>query len=162
MNTLFPPAAAETAASPSDTALCERCNSPFTRRKHGGGSVQRFCGAECRREYRRPPNPAPPAPDAVEHEAAIQQPSPETRTSGVPKPSDEPEQDWEWWLKKENDETIIQRELREVAIYRNYAGDITFRSRPYETETRDDVFIVIGWANLAAVINRLKQIAQEA
>jgi hypothetical protein len=127
------------------TATCEHCHQPFELRNGSGGKKKRFCSAACRKAFnnsRRPP------PSETLAETLKKSPTPQTETlASTPKVKDSNKFDW-------NDVDIVQRELRETAIYWNTAGDLVIRQRAAWNE-EDDPFLVIGANNVQEFIDRL-------
>ena len=149
MNELFRPPA-EAAAAPSDTALCEQCNTPFTRRTGKGGKRQRFCSPKCRQGFHAHHGPTcagtPPRvvqPSEKDAQASAQNPA------GISPPNC---REFKW-----SDEDVIIREQSETAIYFNQYDALVIRQRAREYGD-DDQFVVISPENIQTFIDKLADI----
>src|SRR5262245_54929813 len=121
---------------------CEQCGKQFERRKHGGGSPQRFCRGECR----------------IEWHAAQRNPACATLPTKIdPPPSEKPdeapesESEFDW----SDTECLALSEQYATACYFNKAGELIIRQKRWPD---DDTCIVIAADQLNQFIDKLTDI----
>jgi hypothetical protein len=133
-----------TSSVPNDSELpefslssrrCEQCGKPFHRRKHGGGSPQRFCNQDCRIAWHA----------AQRNRACTLQ---TTIVATLPK---RPSQN-----ARENDrKSVVLIERLKTSLYRNGRGDLIIRQR----SPGDDCWIVISNSSVNHFIGKLVELA---
>jgi hypothetical protein len=137
--------------TPAPESECEQCGGSFAPRQ-SGGKPQRFCSSECRSGFHNAER-APPPQRIKEPETLVETLAPniglsESPILGRPKAQDDLEFDWI------SDGTIVLREQRATAIYRNGADELVIRQRADWNEEAD-TFIVITAGNEQAFLDRL-------
>jgi hypothetical protein len=142
-----------TSSVPNNSALlefslphrpCEQCGKPFHRRKHGGGSPQRFCNQDCRiawhAAHRKPACTLEPTVAAT----LPKQPSQNAREGSS--------EDFNW-----NDgKRVVVSERLETAIYRNGRGGLIIRQRSWPG---GDCWIVISNTSVNDFVGKLVELA---
>jgi hypothetical protein len=134
----------------------------FAPRKASGGKPQRFCSAECRaashvpepqcaqRSESRVGDPEPAATPIADAETLIgESRKPKTTLPVLVSLSNDNDFDW-----SSNNEDIVLREQRALAVYWNTRGDLVIRQERDWSEN-DDPFLVIGRDNVDAFLDRL-------
>lgn len=124
---------------------CEQCGKPFDRRKHGGGSPQRFCNQKCRIAWH-----ASQRKPACTVEAAVIDPALEQS------PEDAPEdgENFSWT----SDENVVLREQPATAVYFNQSGGLVIRQERAWYQD-DDPFIHIAPNCIEEFIDKLTDLA---
>ena len=124
---------------------CEQCGKPFDRRKHGGGSPQRFCNQDCRIAWH-----AAQRKPACTLEAAAIDPALEQY------PEDAPEggENFSWT----SDENVVLREQPATAVYFNQSGGFVIRQERAWYQD-DDPFIHIAPNCIEEFIDKLTDLA---
>jgi hypothetical protein len=129
---------------------CEHCGQAFERRKHGGGSPQRFCSTDCRAAFhsgsdksQRSPAWTLPTLDTnnPEHENA----------NNAPQATPRPSEDFDWG----NDSSIILHEQPATAVYFNKDGSLVIRQHRWPD---DDTVIFIAESSIADFLDKLTDV----
>ena len=122
---------------------CEQCGKPFDRRKHGGGSPQRFCSQDCRIEWhaaqRKPACTLEPTVAAT----LPKQPSQNAR--------EDTSEDFNWNDRK----SVVVSERLETAIYQNGRGGLIIR----QCSPGGDCWIFISNTSVDDFIGKLVELA---
>ena len=123
---------------------CEQCGKSFDRRKHGGGSPQRFCNQDCRIAWhaaqRKPACTLEPTVAAT----LPRQPSQNAR--------EDSSEDFNWDDRK----SVVVSERLETAIYRNGRDGLIIRQRSWPG---GDCWIVISKTSVNDFIGKLVELA---
>jgi hypothetical protein len=123
---------------------CGQCGKPFHRRKHGGGSPQRFCNQDCRIAWH----------SAQRKPACTLEP---TVAATLPKQSSQnarenTSEDFNW-----NDQkSVVVSERLETSIYRNGRDGLIIRQRSWPG---GDCWIVISNSSVNHFIGKLVELA---
>jgi hypothetical protein len=122
---------------------CEQCGKPFERRKHGGGSPQRFCSQDCRSAFHSDAQRGERSP-ACTLEAAVIDPAPEKSPEDAPEGNSE----FDW-----NDtESVVLHEQPRTAVYWNTDGQLIIRQYNWPD---DDSVILIASNSIDEFIDKL-------
>jgi hypothetical protein len=123
---------------------CEQCGKLFDRRKHGGGSPQRFCNQYCRIAWhsaqRKP---------ACTLEPTVAAPLPKQSSQNARENTSE---DFNWNDRK----SVVVSERLETSIYRNGRDGLIIRQRSWPG---GDCWIVISSASVNDFIGKLVELA---
>jgi len=125
---------------------CERCGKPFHRRKHGGGSPQRFCNRDCRMAWhsaqRKP---------ACTLEPTVAATLPKQLSQNARENTSE---DSNWDDRK----SVVLSERLETAIYRNGRGGLIIRQRSWPGS---DCWVVISNTSVNDFIGKVVELAAD-
>jgi hypothetical protein len=158
-----PPLAPDPQHSQRTLETCRQCGSTFAPRR--GGKRQAYCSPACRRAFHDGPPTAERsskqrgqrganAPSLHVPESVLKQVDRIGREiRAEERDQDEPEFDWF------NDQAIILREQRQVAIYRNRMDGLVMRQER-DWHEDEDVFIVIAPENVRRFVDRLTEAAR--
>jgi hypothetical protein len=125
------------------TRPCEQCGKSFDRRKHGGGSPQRFCSQECRIAWH-----ATQRKPACTLEATVAATLP-SRPSQNARENTSEDSNWD------DRKRIVLSEQLETSLYRNGRGDLIIRQR----SPGGDRWIVISNTSVNPFIGKLVEFA---
>jgi hypothetical protein len=123
---------------------CEQCGKPFHRRKHGGGSPQRFCNQDCRIAWH-----AAQRNRACTLETTVVATLPKRPSQNARENTSE---DSNWDDRK----SVVLSERLETSLYRNGRGDLIIRQRSWPG---GDCWIVISNTSVNDFIGKLVELA---
>ena len=155
MNELFALSAVlavDPAATPSDTSLCEYCNTPFARRTGRGGKPQRFCSPKCRQAFHAQREQRGPTCSAPSTAPSVAQSSEKDTQATTDSPAPAGCTEFKW-----SDEGVVIQEQPETAVYFNQYDALVIRQRAREYGD-DDPFVVISSENIQMFIDKLTDI----
>jgi hypothetical protein len=122
---------------------CEQCGKPFHRRKHGGGSPQRFCNQDCRIGWHAAQRNRACKLEPTVAETLSRQPSKNARENTS--------EDSDWDDRK----SVVLSERLETSIYRNGRAGLIIRQR----SPGGDCWIVISNTSVNDFIGKLVELA---